>query len=374
MENLPINKIRIQGWKSIKDTEIELDNINILIGANGAGKSSFLSIFELLRVITNDDQKTNDNNLKYYIEKNGGANAIVHYGTKTTSDVFINIQSGNKNYPFGLLSVNDDRLIVKSWQNSLSQYELEDRNTTYNKTNNIRETKTLLNGNINNKYSDEENYQNAVSLLKNTIVYHFNDTGDTSPLKRTCDIDENRYLFPDGANLAAIIYKIKNEHPAEYRKIINAVKLILPTFKDFIFNITKDSVKLRWQDKYNLDYTFPLSALSDGTLRFIALSVLLNQPEPQKLIIIDEPELGLHPEAVTILSEMIKLASVKSQIIISTQSVDLINCFEPKDILITENKNGETQIKRQNPDELKEWLKDYTLGDIWLKNLIGGNP
>ncbi len=327
MKKLPINTIHIQGWKSIRDVEIDFDKINIFIGANGAGKSSFLSIFKILRALGN-------NSIISYIGKIGGANANFHYGTKTTDTVKITLESGDIEFECELLATNSDSIIGRAVHtNELGR-----------------------------------------DFLKSLILYHFHDTGDTSPLKRTCDIHENRYLFPDGANLAATLYKIQQESPEHYDKILFTINLIFPEFKDFIFNRTDDFLNLRWQDKNNIDYTFPISSLSDGTLRFIALTTLLMQPEPPEVIIIDEPELGLHPQAISILAELIKLASATSQIIISTQSVDLINCFEPEDILITENQHGETIIKRQNPEELKEWLEDYTLGDLWRKNLMGGNP
>ncbi len=211
-------------------------------------------------------------------------------------------------------------------------------------------------------------------LKTHLIIYHFQDTGDTSPLKRVSGIFQTRYLHPDGDNLAAFLYEIKNNYPKNYDSIITAIQFAFPDFKNFIFHKTEDNVRLLWNDKYAEHYDFPLSALSDGTLRFIALSTLLLQPNPPKFIIIDEPELGLHPEAIEILAELIKLASANSQLLISTQSVQLVNCFTPGDILIAEKEHGETKITRPDTEELKDWLKDYTLGEIWRKNIMGGNP
>ena len=223
-------------------------------------------------------------------------------------------------------------------------------------------------------YSLDPLKQEISNSLASLIIYHFQDTGNTSPLKRVSDIYQTRYLHPDGANLAAFLYEIKKNYPKNYESIVTAIRFAFPDFKDFIFQKTGENVRLLWNDRYAEHYDFPLSALSDGTLRFIALSTLLLQPNPQKFIIIDEPELGLHPEAIGILAELIKLASANSQLLISTQSVQLVDCFTPDDILIAEKDNGETQITRPDTEELKDWLKDYTLGEIWRKNIMGGNP
>lgn len=352
MEPLPINTISIEGWRSIKNVEVTLGKINILLGANGSGKSSFLSAFELLRAIAN-------NNLQHYIEKNGGANQNFHYGTKITDHVMLGIHIENRHkYNYFLMAGKDDNVIL----------------------NNIPDKSIYLEG-FTSVHSDVAEYEKTPylkeklgELQNHFILYHFQDTGDTSPLKRVSDIYQTRYLHPDGDNLAAYLYEIKNTHPKNYESIITAIQFAFPDFKDFIFRKTGENVRLLWNDIYAEHYDFPLSALSDGTLRFIALSTLLLQPNPPKFIIIDEPELGLHPEAIGILAELIKLASAASQLLISTQSVQLVDCFTPDDILIAEKEHGETKITRPNTEELKDWLKDYTLGEIWRKNIMGGNP
>lgn len=352
MEPLPINTISIEGWRSIKNVEVTLGKINILLGANGSGKSSFLSAFELLRAIAN-------NNLQHYIEKNGGANQNFHYGTKITDHVMLGIHIENRHkYNYFLMAGKDDNVIL----------------------NNIPDKSIYLEG-FTSVHSDVAEYEKTPylkeklgELQNHFILYHFQDTGDTSPLKRVSDIYQTRYLHPDGDNLAAYLYEIKNTHPKNYESIITAIQFAFPDFKDFIFRKTGENVRLLWNDIYAEHYDFPLSALSDGTLRFIALSTLLLQPNPPKFIIIDEPELGLHPEAIGILAELIKLASAASQLLISTQSVQLVDCFTPDDILIAEKEHGETKITRPDTEELKDWLKDYTLGEIWRKNIMGGNP
>lgn len=360
MDTLPINTISIEGWRSIKKVKVTFGNINILLGANGSGKSSFLSAFELLKAIA-------DNNLQDYIEKNGGANQNFHYGTKKTKEIKIAIKFRKKSYQCNIFPDNNDNVIIRDTAFGINYsehlgYEVREKPASEYLNNPDRfDSLNTLNQEISN-------------TLAPLVVYHFQDTGATSPLKRVSEIFQTRYLHPDGDNLAAILYEIKNTHSKSYENIINAIRFAFPDFKDFIFHKTGDNVRLLWNDRYAEHYDFPLSALSDGTLRFIALSTLLLQPNPPKFIIIDEPELGLHPEAIEILAELIKLASANSQLLISTQSIQLVNSFTPDDILIAEKEHGETKITRPNKEELRDWLKDYTLGEIWRKNIMGGNP
>ena len=354
MDTLPINTISIEGWRSIKKVKVTFGNINILLGANGSGKSSFLSAFELLEIIVN-----NPKYLPKYIEKNGGANQNFHYGTKNTDHVMISIDIEKRhNYSYFLMAGKDDNIILSDKADV--DFYLSGITSVHSQVAEFEKTPDL---------------KEKLEELKNHFtLYHFQDTGATSPLKRVSEIFQTRYLHPDGDNLAAILYEIKNTHSKSYENIINAIRFAFPDFKDFIFHKTGDNVRLLWNDRYAEHYDFPLSALSDGTLRFIALSTLLLQPNPPKFIIIDEPELGLHPEAIEILAELIKLASANSQLLISTQSVQLVDCFTPDDILIAEKEHGETKITRPNKEELRDWLKDYTLGEIWRKNIMGGNP
>ena len=114
--------------------------------------------------------------------------------------------------------------------------------------------------------------------------------------------------------------------------------------------------------------------LSDGTLRFICLTTALLQPDPPSAIIIDEPELGLHPYAIEILAELIEATARKTQLIVSTQSPALLDYFEPKDIIIVNRKKGASVFERLNKEDLSTWLKDYSLGDLWRKNIIAGGP
>ena len=209
-------------------------------------------------------------------------------------------------------------------------------------------------------------------------TYHFHDTGTNSPMKKTADVNDNRYLRPDGSNLPAFLYLLKQKHKHSYRMILNTVRKVTPFFNDFQLlpqSLNEDKIRLEWQHIGTEDY-FDVSSLSDGSLRFIALATLLLQPVNLRpsIILLDEPELGLHPLAVTLLASLIRQASVNTQVILATQSPALLDHFDPEDVLVTERVDQGTALLRLSSEALAIWLEDYSLGELWEKNELGGRP
>ena len=209
-------------------------------------------------------------------------------------------------------------------------------------------------------------------------LYQFHDTGSTSPLKKTADVNDNRFLRPDCSNLAAFLYHLQEKHGKSYDLIRRAVRLVAPFFDDFILQplaLNADKIRLEWRHRGTDDY-FDVSSLSDGSLRFIALAALLLQPKELRpsVILLDEPELGLHPYAVTILTSLVKQVSVEIQVVLATQSSLLLDHFQPEDVLVAGRVSGATELRRLDGEELKIWLEDYSLGQLWEKNELGGRP
>lgn len=364
MPRLPdITKITIEGYRSIKQTSIDLHRINILVGANGAGKSNFLSLFTLLRAIV-------QNSLQNYIANCGGASSQLYIDAKHTESFSIKIEIDENTYEFKLAADVEDACYFEEEIVTFWIKRLYDEPYMEYLGHGHREThlSKLVEGRTVRSFTREN--------LESWFVYHFHDTSDKSPMKLTADIDEISYLLPDGRNLAAYLYYLRENAPEHYQEILYVVQLIFPVFKEFTYikDEKSNTIKLRWKTTAFGDSTLPISSFSDGTLRFIALATLFLQPEPPKLILIDEPELGLHPHAIILLAELIHIASSKSQIILSTQSTQLISTFSPENIIITENENGATNLSHVEPSTLKTWLEDYTLGAIWQSNIIGGNP
>jgi predicted ATPase len=214
--------------------------------------------------------------------------------------------------------------------------------------------------------------------LDSLRIYHFHDTSDQSPMKTIGDIDDNKFLRPNGSNLPAYLLLLKEKHPQSYSLIRSTIQKVTPFFNDFQLaplRRNENKIRLEWLHKSSDNY-FDVSSLSDGTLRFICLATLLLQPPKERpsIILLDEPELGLHPYAISLLASMIKSAATQTQVIISTQSPLLIDYFEPEDILVTELEDGATTFKRLESADLEEWLEDYSLGQLWEKNHFGGRP
>ena len=342
-----ISKLTIKGYKSIRSLEnFELQNINILIGPNGSGKSNFLSFFRLLEEISKGEDY-----LQRYVKYVGGADKLLYLGTKETSRAEVDIL---------FFDANGTRFYLKVTQD----YKLE-----YVQMGNIETTG--LDDSKRSPYLESK----MKEIYSNYKLYHFNDTSDLAGVKRPNSEGNFDYLFPDGSNLAPFLFRLKSKQTRDYQAIIDVIRLAAPFFNDFKFDINEQSgdVKWWWSQKGS-DYQYHPSQISDGTLRFICLATALLQPNPPSTILLDEPELGLHPMALKLFSDMVKKASLKTQIIIATQSASLISHFAPEDIVIVERKNEESVFRRLPLEKLKQWLDDYSLGELWEMHLLEGRP
>ena len=349
--------IEIQGYKSIKSARVDFAPINILIGANGSGKSNLISFFDFLNRLYN--RKLND-----YIALNGGDNKILHKGKKNTDTISFQLEfdSGQNGYSAilesgteGFVFINE-RLIYKS-----------DRGTDISSSSS--EARIKLTDNYRAKY--------VIRYLNGFRKYHFHDTSTNSPFTQLSHIENDiYYLYENGRNLAAFLYHIFQNNKIVYNRIIKNIQSIAPYFSDFYLRPNKeDLVRLQWTDKYS-DVVYGANDLSDGTLRFIALSVLFLQPTLPDTIIIDEPELGLHPASIAKLAGMVQsVAAKKCQVIVATQSTDLLSHFMPEDIITVDQVDGQSRFERLNRQSLSKWLEDYTIDDLWKRNIIiGGQP
>lgn len=363
-----IDYLEIKGYKSIKSLELELKPINILIGSNGVGKSNFISFFKLINAIFNERFQ------KYVLEER--ADNLLYFGRKTTANLFgkliFNSGNGNNNaYFFDLAQTKEGGLYFEK-EGSGYNVIRDNINDKYYTLYNLEESNIPKNGSYRNNYLGEH--------LKNIQAFHFHDTSTTSFLRRECDINDNLYLKQDGRNLPAFLYLLKVNHPKIYTRIEKTIQKVAPYIEKFILEpnrLDENQIALRWVDKGDPESNFSAYQLSDGTLRFIALSTLLMQPTPPTVIIIDEPELGLHPFAIGKLTGMIQAASNKSQIIIATQSPGLIAKFNPEDIVVIDRsiQENQTVFSRLNSEDLKTWLNEFTLGDLWERNIINsGQP
>ncbi len=360
-----LDKLILKGYKSIKEVEIEFSATNILIGANGVGKSNFIGFFNFMRKLV-------DKELELTVAQMGGANKILHFGRKVTSEIEVGLIFKPNGYK-GILIPDEQNGLIFREENG---YFFPD------KINYFGGNKKYLLDNIGGKESKLPTHFTysplgyIVKYINDWKVYHFHDTSKSSPMKQPCRVDDYYSLAVDGHNLPAYLYYIKQNYQKNYQKIVKTIQRVAPFFHDFILEpdiANEEMIKLRWKHKGS-DLYFDANDLSDGTIRFICLTTLLLQPNMPTMILIDEPELGLHPFALKILASLFRVASKKTQIIASTQSATFADFFEIDDILVVDTKDNATVFKRLNSEEFKEWTNEYTVGDMWQKNLIGGVP
>ena len=363
----PIHRLTLKGFKSIKElSKFELSRLNVLIGANNAGKSNFVSYFRMLSEMMNMQ-------LQNWTRKQGGSDRIVSFGVKETQKIESFIEFGMNGYQFELEPTIDggfsfvrERLYFdgpyygESWTSLGSGHTEVKLQDSYNKS-------------AKNKVPDY-----CYNSISNWKVFHFHDTSNTAGVKRLCSVHDNEFLRPDASNLAAYLYRLSIESQDIFEQICSIIQLAIPFFDRFVFKPQKleteeELIRLLWRQK-DSDYVLWPSQLSDGSIRFICLVTALMQPEVPSTIIIDEPELGLHPYAISLLGSLLQNASQRMQVIVSTQSVPLINEFSIEDLVIVEREQGMSVFKRYESDRFKTWLEEYSVGELWEKNILGGRP
>lgn len=361
---MKLDRIRIAGFKSIREQEIELSNLNVLIGANGAGKSNFVSAFALLNEMM-------EGRLQLFVPKAGGAESLLFFGQKETEKIEIELSYAGYRYECSLVPTADDRLVLERETARLRRGGRDHREILGLGTS---ESKLL------DRAQEWPISASVLKALKSWKVYHFQDTSESAKVKKQSAINDNIYLRPDGSNLAAFLFRLHHEARAHCDMIRDTVRMVAPFFDDFILRPMPENgntIRLEWQERGS-DRPFFAHYLSDGTLRFMCLATLLLQPKPPSTIIIDEPELGLHPYAIALLCSMLRSASEKTQVIVSTQSVSLVNQLRPEDIIIVERLDRASVFRRLRADDMKGWLDEfdgyYGLGDLWEKNIFGGRP
>ncbi len=368
----PLNRVTIKGFKSIKNLEnFELRSLNVLIGANGAGKSNFVDFFRMMRAMMGlslpDIPRAS---LQSYILDGGGSDDFLFNGPKATKRIEIETMFGRNGYRFKLTPTAGEAFLI----NDEERYYVGIR-TGWRKIGGGYSEPELLREKERKGVTGGRSVAFYVyEAIESWKIYHFHDTSKFSPMRRSEIVDDYEYLRFDGANIAPFLYHLKDNDNKAYMHIVDTVRLVAPFFDDFVLKPDRsEKLKLLWRQK-GTDYPLKPYHLSDGTLRFICLTTALLQPEPPSTIIIDEPELGLHPYAIDILAELIQSSSKRMQIIISTQSPALVDNFNPEDIVAVNRKDGASTFQHLNKDELSLWLEDYSLGDLWRKNIVIGGP
>jgi predicted ATPase len=366
-----LKRVVISGFKSIKSMDLELKPLNVLIGANGAGKSNFVSFFKMLNEMMGG-------RLQQYVATSGRAHSLLHYGPKVSTRVEtrleFDVEDGLATYELALFNTAGDALMFADEIVAWKQVSVAGPATVVPIGGGHQETRIGAEAERGNRSAKSVRH-----FLNSCRVYHFHDTSSTARVQQFSYIGDNRSLLADGGNLAAFLFRLQlKDQGFAYRRIVSMVRMIAPYFDDFELRPegpNAQEIILKWREKGS-DEVFGPHQLSDGTLRTIFLVALLLQPEAElpSLIIVDEPELGLHPYAVNVIASLIKKASHHAQVIVSTQSSSFLDNFEPCDVIVVDREETGSVFTRVDSASLETWLEEYSLGEVWEKNVIGGGP
>ena len=367
MSDIKLKSLTIKGYKSIKAIQdFEPKALNILIGPNGSGKSNFISFFKFLSWILNSDGK-----LQEYVAYLGGANDILHDGADITKTIDAHIEletsTGINEYQFSLMFAKPDKLVFKEEKYRYSAKRMIGK----------RDWTSCGVGHeeANLPEATNESAKVILNLLRKLTVYQFHNTSDTAPMRLKWSQSDGRWLKQNGENLGSFLYRLQNDEKAYYSRIVKYVRLVLPFFDDFELYPEFGQILLCWKEK-GTTKIFNAGQASDGMLRTIALISLLaqNPKDLPTVLFLDEPELGLHPSAIDAVAGLIKAASSYCQVFIATQSISLVNNFKLDDLVVIERKGRSSNYHRPDAESLQSYLEEFSTGQIWEKNIIGGRP
>ena len=368
-ERNTLDAVTVRGFKTIKALEaFEPGRLTVLIGANGAGKSNFISFFRMLSwALSGPD------NLPLYVGQQGGASSILHDGQETTREIEVEItmsnETGRNQYAFRLFYAAGDTLVfAEEKYRFLRNHQPNPR--SWVETGAGHTSPKLL-----TQAASDQTARVIRSILNKIIVHQFHNTSYTARMRGKWNVDDSRWLKEDAANIAPVLLRLQTDHPLCYQRIVAALQLLLPFFVDFDLEPSHNKVILCWRER-NSDCVFSAAQASDGMLRAIALVTLLLQPHENlpDVLILDEPELGLHPYAINVIGDLIRAVAQTVQVIIATQSTLLIDCFEPHEVVVVERNDRASSFKRLEEEPLTEWLEEYSLSELWEKNVVGGRP
>ncbi|RLK54648.1 AAA family ATPase [Actinokineospora cianjurensis] len=358
-----LSEIEVEGFTSISHATVTLGRLNVFIGANGSGKSNFIRVLELLGRIA-------DRELRLHVGVNGGASALLDRVTPAHS-IRVVLRGPNRSYTALLVPGANDELIFAEEvvESDGMAIPLGVGHTESGLPSRGRGARAPIGQSMFPPFED------TYDLVKGCRVFHFHDTSRDAPVKRLNPTADNLALRSDAGNLAAVLLAMRDGvDSTAYQRIVAVVRQVAPFFRDFVLHPEgNDRVRLRWQ-QVDTDVVFSANQMSDGTLRFICLATLLLQPNLPHLVVLDEPELGLHPFAIVQLAGLLHQASNRAQVLLATQSVTLMNQFDLQDLIVVERDGGSSVFTRPDAQRLTAWLDEYSLGELWEKNLLGGRP
>ena len=364
-----LDRLTIRGFKSIRElNDFKLGNLNVFIGGNGAGKSNLIEFFRMLQKVMNGD-------LNEYIFSGGGVSDFLFNGREVTPKMYFETHFGVRGYRFSIVPGPKGNCAIFDEARYYEPGEIG-----WWKLGSSSDGTSMLVDEAKGKDWGAKCSKRVLSSIASWKIYHFHDTRAKAGMRNSEIVQDNKYLRFDASNIAPYLLRLKKQHADVYQEIVDSIRLVMPFFDKFLLEVDslgeigeKQKVSLSWLQKGS-DYPMQPYHLSDGSIRFICLATALLQPDPPAAIIIDEPELGLHPSAISILAELIQDASRRTQMIVATQSPALVDHFEVEDVIVVNREDGASTFKRLQLSDFSSWLETYSVGELWSKNVISGGP
>ena len=364
-----IVSVHIKGFRSLADVKLDnMPNPMLLLGANGSGKSNALRFFEMLKEMSHS-------RLDRFILQQGGADDQLFGGQRKTKriDTVVSFHNslGANRLSFTLTPTSEDKLAIPSEEFRFTPHG-RGGDLNYGPFSGGVESSFFS---ISRSPKSDWRTRAATDFLGDCSQYQFHDTSSGSPVQHRWDVEDNHRLLAHGGNLAPILLRLREVDFPRYRLICTHLRRVMPEFDDFEIQASFGKTLLRWRPQ-NTNKTMSPHLTSDGTLRCFFLVALLNLPDEMlpRVILLDEPELGLHPLAISLVSHMVKSLAQRRQVIVATQSPHFVDAFNLNEIVVLNMRNGSTEANRLSEDEFGHWLEEYTTGELWWKNVLGGYP
>jgi len=378
-----IKRIRIAGFRRLRDVEIEMRSMMVLIGANGVGKTSILDSVSLLSASAAGGMNKALNSI------GGMADICTHgYPKKTSFEADLDcpgykplqyeleLEAKGQGYSISREKLAQDReggrpgpfLHIDSIYDNIKYYDIEDRHLIQHDWEHNPLESSL--SQVEKMFKQPRELQNTLSSI---TQYHALDVGARAPVKLPQQMKPALLPGEDGEDLIPFLYNLRESDRDRFEAIEDTLRVAFPSFENLNFPpVAAGMLSLTWKERTFRD---PIYAhqLSEGTLRFLWLISLLHSPNLSTITMIDEPEVSLHPELLNILADLMREASNRTQIIVATHSDRLIRFLEDREVVVMDiDEDGYASAQWADKMDLHEWLKDYCLDEVWRMGRMGG--
>lgn len=387
-----IKSIKFKNFFSFQRQKINLQGLNVFVGINGVGKSNFIKSLQVLKAVIVENalpdliiNQWGGVDAIHFLGRKGGPIEIEYeldpvvlsqYGYRFQEAVYYNIR-------FSKVASSENYVISERFftQTGFFYMEMERgngfvREGVSNQMEKVQYTLDRANESVLTQLVDKNSYIQIYALreaIKDIAIYNYFDTTITSPIRKPAPATSSIRLFSDGSNLPKLLNNIKINHKSSIQRIRESLNSINPNFVDFDFNPMGSGLEMLLEEK-GLEKSVHVTHISDGTLRYLCLLSILHNPNRGKLICIDEPEVGLHPDMVTELMSAIQETAEDTQYIISTHSELLLNQLPVENVIVFEkDENNATIVNEFTDTAFVEWASQYSTGRLWRNGDLGGN-